>query len=422
MPSPLGIFKGRQFKPSVPANRVFRYIVKALILCLFHSPNIKAQDSLRYGPIDAYAIQSAKALEHDLPHLVAQLIAPAKNDFEKARSLFTWLVHYLQFDDKAYRKGNKRLNRNTDDILRRRKAVCFGYAQLYRQLCKQAALPCYIISGYSKQSPVDQQRHEQPNHAWNAVKLEGRWYLLDATWASNLRLQPNEFMRKYKTDYFLTPPALFILEHLPADPMWQLLPCPLPADQFWQSPASLRSWLTKAKPCFAFADSLALYETLNSRQQKLATAFRAYHFLPSTGNARELGATYMDHEYELSVLAEALQERRAFDSLRLVQQQMLSLCEQAGQLGVLFDNQLENCAYTHINYAVALADAAEKEDDPESRKRLHQKMRQHFQKAAEQLAAVPQTVFVQQARERCVVYLEWLEEEVRRMVKKILRY
>ena len=51
--------------------------------------------------------------------------------------------------------------------------------------------------------------------------------LLDATWDSGLLSGADYFTTKYEQDYYLTPPELFIKNHLPIMPMWQLLDCPV---------------------------------------------------------------------------------------------------------------------------------------------------------------------------------------------------
>lgn len=49
-------------------------------------------------------------------------------------------------------------------------AVCQGYAQAYSALCKKAGIECeYVVS-----APM--------NHAWNMVRLGGKYYHIDATW------------------------------------------------------------------------------------------------------------------------------------------------------------------------------------------------------------------------------------------------
>ena len=65
---------------------------------------------------------------------------------------------------------------------------------------------------------------KKPNHAWNAVKIYDRWYLLDVTWASGSAIDLSRHQRKLDLNsYFLTEPRKFIQTHLPEDPSWQLL-------------------------------------------------------------------------------------------------------------------------------------------------------------------------------------------------------
>ena len=53
------------------------------------------------------------------------------------------------------------------------KAVCEGYAKLFQYLCYRTGIHATQISGIA----------DGGGHMWNAVKLDGDWYELDATWA-----------------------------------------------------------------------------------------------------------------------------------------------------------------------------------------------------------------------------------------------
>lgn len=52
------------------------------------------------------------------------------------------------------------------------KAVCEGYAKLFQYLCYRTGIHATQISGTAGGG----------GHMWNAVKLDGEWYALDATW------------------------------------------------------------------------------------------------------------------------------------------------------------------------------------------------------------------------------------------------
>jgi uncharacterized protein (TIGR03000 family) len=41
-------------------------------------------------------------------------------------------------------------------------------------------------------------------HAWNAVKLDGEWHLVDATWGAG-GIKDKQFVKKFKDYYFLAP-------------------------------------------------------------------------------------------------------------------------------------------------------------------------------------------------------------------------
>ena len=84
-------------------------------------------------------------------------------------------------------------------------------------------------------------------HAWNAVQLEGHWYLVDATWseegtdtwaASVEETGKPEGERTGNGDWaprmWLTSPAICV--HLPKEPLWQLL----------EIPFTYKEWLDRA--------------------------------------------------------------------------------------------------------------------------------------------------------------------------------
>jgi hypothetical protein len=75
-------------------------------------------------------------------------------------------------------------------------AVCQGYAVLFSRLCLEAGVPARYIGGYAGEP-----------HAWNIVKVKGKYYNVDATWDAQLR-QANQ-----PYEYFLRSDASFNREH-----------------------------------------------------------------------------------------------------------------------------------------------------------------------------------------------------------------
>lgn len=87
-------------------------------------------------------------------------------DFEKV----------LYFHD--YISQNCTYNRDGSDndtaygCLVEKQANCSGYAKAFKYLCDSAEIPCILVLGMGKDE----------SHAWNQVKINGKWYNIDVTW------------------------------------------------------------------------------------------------------------------------------------------------------------------------------------------------------------------------------------------------
>ncbi len=69
-------------------------------------------------------------------------------------------------------------------------SVCDGYATTFCFLCECIDIPCYWVGG----SADNGDGTGFGGHAWNKVKVDGKWYYIDAYWDVCL----NDF------EYFLT--------------------------------------------------------------------------------------------------------------------------------------------------------------------------------------------------------------------------
>jgi transglutaminase/protease-like cytokinesis protein 3 len=100
------------------------------------------------------------------------------------RSIYAWIVYNIRYDHRLA-ASPKRKKVSLKTILKTRKAVCAGYADLLGAMCKLAGIESEVVTGYSRCYNFGHRRpFSWSDHAWNAVKLGGNWYLLDATWES----------------------------------------------------------------------------------------------------------------------------------------------------------------------------------------------------------------------------------------------
>ncbi|MGE5943305.1 MAG: transglutaminase domain-containing protein, partial [Flavobacteriales bacterium] len=122
-------------------------------------------------------------------------------------------------------------------LLNDKKTICSGYAYLVKELSILANIPCEIVDGYSRTINTNVNKIDIPNHSWNAVKLNNKWYLVDATLASGFYLvNENKFIKNYNDGYFLAEPELFSKNHYPLDKKWLLIENNLSLQQFVETP------------------------------------------------------------------------------------------------------------------------------------------------------------------------------------------
>lgn len=178
----------------------------------------------------------------DLQKLANRLTASLVKDEEKFRSIYAWVCSNIENDYNLYlvnkRKREKLINKPKElndwnkkfsaevfnKLLLEKKTICTGYAYLIRELAAHAGLSCVIVDGYGRTAHSNIGGTGNVNHSWNAVQLNGKWYLCDATWSSGaVNTQLNTFVKKYDEAYFLADPSLFVRNHYPLDTAWMLL-------------------------------------------------------------------------------------------------------------------------------------------------------------------------------------------------------
>ncbi|MEI6427000.1 MAG: transglutaminase domain-containing protein [Pseudanabaena sp. ELA607] len=158
----------------------------------------------------------------------------AKTDAEKARIIYTWIARNIAYDAPAFQKRQNSYY-SPEEVLQHRLAVCAGYANLYQALGKAMGLEVVTVQGFAKGVDADESTSERPNHAWNAVKIDGSWYLVDVTWGAG-SLHNGRFQRQFKPIYFATQPSQLIYTHRPQLDLWQMLREPYDRSRFLALP------------------------------------------------------------------------------------------------------------------------------------------------------------------------------------------
>lgn len=165
------------------------------------------------------------------------LVVGLSSEREKALALYEWIAKNIRYDIAAY-LAEDLPDPSPEVVFSTRLTVCEGYARLFVAMAKSVGLDAVMVAGFSKGfAPGDEKSRSEPDHAWNAVKIDGKWQLLDPTWGAGHIDDSKSFQAEYSTDWFAVPPEQFITSHLPEDPQWQQLQVPLSARAFWSQPS-----------------------------------------------------------------------------------------------------------------------------------------------------------------------------------------
>ncbi|QAY68204.1 transglutaminase domain-containing protein [Paenibacillus protaetiae] len=148
------------------------------------------------GPVLAEAVQAEfknilerkyEIVDYNIPSDIGeaakQITKSSATDEEKARALYRWVGTRISYDwDKAdnYVENGVWKEQTPEETFAARKGVCIDYARLYAMMARSVGLEVRVVTGMGADG-----RGGFGPHAWNEVKLNGRWVPLDATWASS---------------------------------------------------------------------------------------------------------------------------------------------------------------------------------------------------------------------------------------------
>ena len=172
------------------------------------------------------------------------------SDTEKARALYIWIAHNIRYDlkklksDEVYHSSKEIV----DEALNYRKGMCIHYSELFHEMAAIADLESYLINGIVRNEFGVM---EEFSHAWNGIKIDSSYYMIDVTWAAGY-VSNDQYVHRFRDNYFLKLPSEFIKDHMPFDPIWQFLTSPINYDDFDLGHFSN----TEARGQFSFSDSI----------------------------------------------------------------------------------------------------------------------------------------------------------------------
>lgn len=188
----------------------------------------------------AKKVKSKRLLE--LKKLSFQLTKDLDTEIEKFRAIYIWICTNVSNDFGLYSWNERKRKRFAKDslklqnwnskfkaklfkkLLRKKRTICTGYAYLLKEMCATVGIKSKMVNGFARTATVDLNALHMPNHTWNAVNLNNKWYLCDPTWSTGISFpEDGKFKFVYNNGYFLTNPELFFFNHFPLETKYTLL-------------------------------------------------------------------------------------------------------------------------------------------------------------------------------------------------------
>ena len=163
---------------------------------------------------------------------VKQIEKYCSNDTQKLSLVAGWIYDNIDFDLRKFYSGG--IANDYKTVFSLKKGICGDYSNIFAAFCNKLNIVTEIIEGYVPEFDSDNKIYYETNHVWNVVKIGNNWYHCDLLGFSGyLEKKLNgeiRFVKKPNINNFMTQNISFLSEHIPADPIWQLLNYPIPLD------------------------------------------------------------------------------------------------------------------------------------------------------------------------------------------------
>jgi len=186
----------------------------------------------------------------NIAKLTAKVTEGLSTENDKVLAIHEWVTHNIKWkNSKSYESSRKTVKK----ALLKRKGPAVSYVILFDEMCKFAKIESEIVRGNVTpefSANYNPKAYEISNHAWNAVKINGNWFLIDVTFDAGYLEKKKYPVKKFieknivipypggvKYFYFIKKKSKFIHKptqafylknkemmetHFPLMPMWQL--------------------------------------------------------------------------------------------------------------------------------------------------------------------------------------------------------
>ena len=140
--------------------------------------------------------------------LLPQIVTAQMSEYEMVKAIHDYIVNNTQYDyDRLLNGTVPEVSHSPLGVLQYGVAVCQGYAYAFELLCDLSGIECDFVGGVAGGG----------GHAWNQVKVDGKWYNIDVTWDDPIYYFNGVLTPYLSYDYFLVSDAVLYQDHVTED-------------------------------------------------------------------------------------------------------------------------------------------------------------------------------------------------------------
>lgn len=129
------------------------------------------------------------------------------DEYEKVKYVFNYIVTNTEYDLLAPN------NQNILSVVEEGRTVCQGYAKMMQYILNKMGVFCILCEGIVKGTEA---------HVWNIVRIDGKYYHVDATWGDSSYNLESEYSKQFSVptvnyDFLNLPDSAIKLNHVIKD-------------------------------------------------------------------------------------------------------------------------------------------------------------------------------------------------------------
>lgn len=122
----------------------------------------------------------AERLYGKAKRVLANIVSQSMTEVQRAQAIYDWIMWQTTYDYEVSRiidisVAIRQPAYYLEGVFEYGFAVCDGIAKTMSLLCNMVDIPCVRVVGETYGTTVSR-------HAWNKILIDGKWYIVDATW------------------------------------------------------------------------------------------------------------------------------------------------------------------------------------------------------------------------------------------------